>query len=57
MKKSTVCLKIVEQLGQAEISVSQRKVVTIAQDSFYKQLSPEESKKAAKGMYDFDHPS
>ncbi|ODM98440.1 putative uridine-cytidine kinase [Orchesella cincta] len=55
--KSTVCQKIMEQLGQADVSVSLRKVVTIAQDSFYKQLSPDESKKAAKGQYDFDHPN
>lgn len=55
--QSTVCQKIMEQLGQAEVSLSQRKVVTVAQDAFYKQLSPEESKKAAKGQYDFDHPS
>lgn len=46
-----------EQLGQAAVESSERNVVTIAQDSFYKQLSPEEAKKAAKGQYDFDHPS
>lgn len=46
-----------EQLGQAAVECSQRNVVTIAQDSFYKQLSPDEAKRAAKGQYDFDHPS
>ncbi len=46
-----------EQLGQAAVECSQRNVVTIAQDSFYKQLSPDEAKRAAKGLYDFDHPS
>lgn len=47
--KSTVCQRIMEALGQAEKVDSQRKVVCIAQDSFYKELSPEEAKKAAKG--------
>lgn len=54
--KSTVCQKIMEALGQADVLDSQRKVVCIAQDSFYKQLNSEEAKKAAKGLYDFDHP-
>jgi len=54
--KSTVCQKIMEALGQADVLDSQRKVVCIAQDSFYKQLSPEEAQKALKGQYDFDHP-
>jgi len=55
--KSTVCQKIMEQLGQADVSDSQRKVVCIAQDSFYKQLSSADSKKASKGQFDFDHPN
>ncbi|XP_021948684.1 uridine-cytidine kinase isoform X2 [Folsomia candida] len=55
--KSTVCQKIMEALGQADVLDSQRKVVCIAQDSFYKELSPEEANKAAKGQYNFDHPN
>jgi uridine kinase len=55
--KSTVCQKIMEALGQADVLDSQRKVVCVAQDSFYKQLSTEEANKAAKGQYDFDHPN
>jgi len=46
-----------EALGQNEVSDSQRKVVCIAQDSFYKELSDVDAKRAAKGCFDFDHPS
>jgi len=46
-----------EQLGQAEVTVSQRKVVCISQDSFYKELSEADAVKASKGLYNFDHPS
>ncbi|XP_054712388.1 uridine-cytidine kinase 2-B-like [Uloborus diversus] len=47
--KSTVCQKIMEKVGQ-------RQVICISQDSFYKELSSEEKKKASKGKYNFDHP-
>lgn len=33
-----------------------RQVITLAQDSFYRELTAEESKKAEKGMFNFDHP-
>lgn len=46
-----------EQLGQAEVSDSQRKVACIAQDSFYRELTEAEALKASKGLFDFDHPS
>ena len=46
-----------EQLGQADVSDSQRKVACIAQDSFYRILTEAESLKASKGLFDFDHPS
>jgi uridine kinase len=55
--KSTVCQKIMEQLGQADVSDSQRKVVCIAQDSFYRELTEAEALKASKGLFDFDHPN
>ncbi|XP_068157050.1 uridine-cytidine kinase isoform X1 [Drosophila tropicalis] len=54
--KSTVCKKIMEQLGQAEMEDTQRQVVTISQDSFYRELSPAEKAKAQKGLFNFDHP-
>ncbi|XP_050725245.1 uridine-cytidine kinase 2-B-like isoform X2 [Eriocheir sinensis] len=54
--KSTVCKRIMEKLGQDDIEHSQRRVVCISQDSFYRPLNPEESSKALKGVFNFDHP-
>ncbi|XP_064080196.1 uridine-cytidine kinase-like [Macrobrachium nipponense] len=54
--KSTVCKRIMEKLGQDDIEHSQRRVVCISQDSFYRPLTPEESSKALKGLFNFDHP-
>ncbi|KMZ05526.1 uridine-cytidine kinase isoform X1 [Drosophila teissieri] len=54
--KSTVCKKIMEQLGQAEMDHTQRQVVSISQDSFYRELTPAEKAKAQKGLFNFDHP-
>ncbi|XP_017113917.1 uridine-cytidine kinase isoform X2 [Drosophila elegans] len=54
--KSTVCKKIMEQLGQAEMDHTQRQVVSISQDSFYRELTAAEKAKAQKGLFNFDHP-
>lgn len=54
--KSTVCKRIMEQLGQADMDHAQRQVVCISQDSFYRDLTPSEKAKADKGMFNFDHP-
>ncbi|CAG9766784.1 unnamed protein product [Ceutorhynchus assimilis] len=54
--KSTVCKRIMEKLGQAEIDNKQRQVVCISQDSFYRELTPSEISKAARGQFNFDHP-
>ncbi|XP_036327531.1 uridine-cytidine kinase isoform X1 [Rhagoletis pomonella] len=54
--KSTVCKKIMEQLGQADMEQAQRQVVTISQDSFYRELTAAEKIKAQKGLFNFDHP-
>ncbi|XP_030375923.1 uridine-cytidine kinase isoform X2 [Scaptodrosophila lebanonensis] len=54
--KSSVCTKIMEQLGQAEMDHTQRQVVAISQDSFYRELTPTEKAKAQRGMFNFDHP-
>ncbi|XP_072153261.1 uridine-cytidine kinase isoform X3 [Bemisia tabaci] len=53
---STVCKRIMEQLGQVEINQKERQVVTISQDSFYRELTEDEKVKAVKGLYNFDHP-
>ena len=54
--KSTLCNKIMERLGQDEVDHRQRRVVCISQDNFYRELNPGERIKAAKGLYNFDHP-
>uniref|UniRef100_A0A182XX70 uridine/cytidine kinase n=1 Tax=Anopheles stephensi TaxID=30069 RepID=A0A182XX70_ANOST len=55
--KSTVCKRIMEQLGQADMDHTQRQVVTISQDSFYRELSESEKARAERGLFNFDHPS
>lgn len=54
--KSTVCARIMEKLGQVDVDHAQRKVITISQDYFYRELPPAEKAKALKGQYNFDHP-
>lgn len=45
-----------EKLGQVNMDDTQRQVVCISQDSFYRELNPNEIAKAAKGQFNFDHP-
>lgn len=54
--KSTVCSKIMEQLGQNLVMDNNSQVTIISQDSFYRDLTQEEHKRALKGLYNFDHP-
>jgi len=54
--KSTVCERLMEGLGQNEVSVEEKQVVHLSQDSFYRELNPVEISKANKGMFNFDHP-
>lgn len=54
--QSTVCQKIMEQLGQTDMDHAKRQVVSISMDSFYRTLTPEEKLKADRGQYNFDHP-
>ncbi|XP_075144977.1 uridine-cytidine kinase isoform X2 [Haematobia irritans] len=54
--KSTVCKKIMTELGQADMDHTKRQVVTVSQDSFYRELTPAERAKSFQGFYNFDHP-
>jgi hypothetical protein len=56
MSQSTVCKRIMEKLGQVDMDTTQRQVVCISQDSFYRELTPAEKAKAEKGLFNFDHP-
>ncbi|XP_063909799.1 uridine-cytidine kinase-like isoform X2 [Zophobas morio] len=54
--KSTVCKRIMEKLGQVDVDHTQRQVVCISQDCFYRDLTPSEILKAERGLFNFDHP-
>lgn len=45
-----------EKLGQVDMDHTERQVVCISQDSFYRELTPAEKVKAEKGLFNFDHP-
>lgn len=45
-----------EKLGQVDMDHTERQVVCISQDSFYRELTPAELLKAEKGQFNFDHP-
>ncbi|XP_070177120.1 uridine-cytidine kinase 2-B-like isoform X2 [Littorina saxatilis] len=54
--KTSVCAKIMEQLGQAAVESRSRQVCIISQDAFYRNLNPEEHQRAIRGNFNFDHP-
>jgi len=54
--KSTVCKTIMSRLAEHEVKNLEKQVVSISQDSFYRELNEEESILAAKGQFNFDHP-
>lgn len=53
--KSTVCEKIMENLKMNQENV-ERQVTHLSQDSFYRELRGADKAKAAKGLFNFDHP-
>ena len=55
--KTTVCAQLIETLGQNEMTSVEKEVVSLSQDSFYRELTPQEIAKAEKGLFNFDHPS
>jgi len=54
--KSTVCTTLMDKLGQSEVNAEEKQVVSLSQDSFYRELTPSEAAKAMKGTFNFDHP-
>ncbi|XP_028029620.1 uridine-cytidine kinase isoform X1 [Bombyx mandarina] len=54
--KSTVCQRIMEKLGQQHKEHTERRVVCISQDSFYRSLTAPERLRAERGQFNFDHP-
>lgn len=53
--KTEVCKKIVQRV--TEETKENKKVITLAQTSFYRQLSDEERQLAQAGKFNFDHPN
>lgn len=51
-----MCKNIIEKLGQTNLDETRRQVVSISQDSFYRELNAAEKVKASKGQFNFDHP-
>ncbi|KAK0404119.1 hypothetical protein QR680_017298 [Steinernema hermaphroditum] len=49
--KSSVCARIMDLLGP-----NNRRVISISQDSFYRNLAQEENQRALRGDFNFDHP-
>lgn len=45
-----------EKLGQQHKEQTERRVVCISQDSFYRTLTPAERLRAERGQFNFDHP-
>jgi len=54
--KSTVCLRLMETMGQNNKSDVEKKIVSLSQDSFYRELTETESILANMGKFNFDHP-
>ena len=55
--KTSVCEEIIRRLGQDGVAQAERRVALVGLDSFYRVLSPAESKAALAGDHNFDHPS
>ena len=54
--KSTVCKRLMETMGQNHKSDVEKKIVSLSQDSFYREMSDQEIARAERGMFNFDHP-
>jgi len=54
--KTTVCERIIEAVTGHQDFGHERQVISLSQDSFYRELTGSESKKAEKGLFNFDHP-
>lgn len=55
--KSTVCEKIMESLRKIDLENVDRQVVHLSQDSFYRELKGADRARAAKGLFNYDHPN
>ena len=51
-----MCERIIEAVTGHQDFGHERQVISLSQDSFYRELTGSESKKAEKGLFNFDHP-
>jgi len=54
--KSSVCEKIMDNIRQFNLKGAEQQILSISQESFYRDLTPKESEKASRGEFNFDHP-
>jgi len=54
--KTSVCDEIRKAVGRNGNKETERQIVTLSQDSFYRNLTNEESGQAKRGKFNFDHP-
>ena len=54
--KTSVCEAIVKKVKESDKFGETSRIVTISQESFYRELTPEEHEKADNGLFNFDHP-
>ena len=53
--QSTVCERIMEAVVEQN-NGHERQIISLSQDSFYRELDDAEGVQAAKGTFNFDHP-
>ncbi len=54
--QSTVCDKIMKEVQKQSGGTAERQIISLSQDSFYRELSREEIAQAESGTFNFDHP-
>ncbi|KAK2949590.1 putative Uridine-cytidine kinase 2-B [Blattamonas nauphoetae] len=54
--KTTLCEAVIEYLKKHQIIGPQQHVVIVPQDSFYRNLTPQEAEMAEQSRFNFDHP-
>ncbi len=54
--QSTVCHKIMEAVLHQSSGTAEKQIISLSQDSFYRELRGEEMDQARRGQFNFDHP-
>ena len=51
-----MCDEIRKAVGRHGNKETERQIITLSQDSFYRNLTSDESEQAKRGKFNFDHP-